>query len=272
MLRVIPSPTFSALEIGPLTIHIYALCIITGIAVAIWLGDRRFNRVTPHGASVVSEVAITAVPVGIIGGRIYHVITSPAAYFGTGGSPIDAFKIWEGGLGIWGAITLGTVAAWLRYRALAKKIELPRFAYFMDALAPGVLFAQALGRFGNWFNIELFGRPLDAPWALQVPLLNRPNSYTQFATFHPTFLYEAIWCIALAVLLMQCGKRLRAGQVFSLYIFGYCIGRAFIESIRIDSAQLVAGVRINIWVSVIVGMGALVAFLRANKGEREIRG
>jgi len=271
VLRVIPSPSFSAWDIGPLTIHIYALCIITGIAVAIWLGDKRFRRVAPHGASVVSEVAITAVPLGIIGGRIYHVITSPAAYFGVGGSPMDAFKIWEGGLGIWGAITVGTCAAWLRYRALAKRIELPRFAYFMDALAPGVLFAQALGRFGNWFNIELFGRPLNAPWALQVPVLNRPSGYGEFETFHPTFLYEAIWCIVLAVLLLRCGERLRTSQVFSLYIFGYCIGRAFIESIRIDSAQLISGVRINIWVSVIVGIGALIAFLRAKKGEREIR-
>lgn len=243
----------------------YALCIIAGVGVAIWLGDKRFNRITPNGASVVSEVAITAVPLGIIGGRIYHVITSPDAYFGSGGHPLDAFKIWEGGLGIWGAVTLGTVAAWLRYRALAKKIELPRFAYFMDALAPGVLLAQAIGRFGNWFNIELFGRPLDAPWALQVPLLNRPDGYTQFATFHPTFAYEAIWCAVLAVLLIKFGKKLKAGQVFSLYIFGYCIGRAGIESIRIDEAHIIAGLRINIWVSLIVAIGALATFFRANK-------
>lgn len=265
MLRSIPSPTFSAFEIGPLTIHIYALTIIAGIGVAIWLGDKRFKRVTPNAASVVSEVAITAVPLGIIGGRIYHVITSPAAYFGTGGDPIDAFKIWEGGLGIWGAVALGTFAAWLRYRALAKKIELPAFGYFMDALAPGVLFAQAIGRFGNWFNIELFGRPLDAPWALAVPLVNRPNGYAEFATFHPTFLYEAIWSTVLALLLIKFGKNLKVGQVFSLYILGYCIGRAGIEAIRIDAANIIAGLRINVWVSVIVAIGALTVFLRANK-------
>ena len=133
MLRSIPSPTVSALEIGPFTIYLYALCIITGIAVAIWLGDKRFRAVAPHGASVVSEVAITAVPVGIIGGRLYHVITSPAQYFGSNGNPVDALKIWQGGLGIWGAIALGTVAAALRYRMLAKKIELPAFAYFRRA-------------------------------------------------------------------------------------------------------------------------------------------
>ena len=154
------------MELGPFTFHLYALCIIAGIAIAIWLGDKRFRAQAPDAKSVVSEVAITAVPVGIIGGRIYHVITSPDAYFGSGGNPVDAFKIWEGGLGIWGAISLGVVGAWLRYRQLAKRMELPNFALFLDALAPGILFAQAIGRFGNWFNIELFGKPLQAPWAL----------------------------------------------------------------------------------------------------------
>lgn len=250
----------------------YALCIIAGIAVAIWLGDKRFRSVAPNGASVVSEIAITAVPLGIIGGRIYHVITSPDAYFGRGGHPMDAFKIWEGGLGIWGAVALGTFAAWLRYRMLAKRIDLPAFAYFMDALAPAVLIAQSLGRFGNWFNIELFGRPLDAPWALQVPLLSRPHGFTQFATFHPTFLYEAIWSAVLALLLIKFGKKLYVGQVFSLYILGYCIGRAGIETIRIDEAHYLAGIRINVWVSIIVAIGALIAFLRVNvKGKEVLR-
>ena len=265
MLRSIPSPTLSALEIGPLTIHLYALCIITGIAIAIWLGDKRFKAVAPNGASVVSEVAITAVPFGIIGGRIYHVLSSPDAYFGIGGHPLDALKIYEGGLGIWGAISLGTIAAWFRYRHLAKKIQLPPFALFMDALAPGVLLAQAVGRFGNWFNIELFGRPLNAPWALSVPLIDRPSGYTQFETFHPTFLYEAIWCALLAMFLIKFGKRFRPGQVFALYIFGYCLGRVAIESIRIDEAHHILGLRLNVWVGVIVAMGALVMFRRLSK-------
>ncbi|MEY3649486.1 MAG: hypothetical protein RL370_189, partial [Actinomycetota bacterium] len=178
---------------GPLTFHLYALCIIAGIAIAIWLGDKRFRAQAPEAKSVVSEVAITAVPAGIIGGRIYHVITSPNAYFGSGGNPVDALKIWEGGLGIWGAISLGAVGAWLRYRQLAKRMELPNFAIFLDALAPGILFAQAIGRFGNWFNIELFGKPLNAPWALEVPVQYRPSGYAAFETFHPTFLYEALW-------------------------------------------------------------------------------
>ena len=155
-----PTPTQSALELGPLTIHFYALFIIAGIAIAIWLGDKRFRAQAVNGASVVSEVAITAVPVGVIGGRIYHVISSPAAYFGANGDPVAALKIWQGGLGIWGAIAFGFLGAYLRYRTLQKRIDLPSFAVFADALAPGILFAQAIGRFGNWFNGELFGRPL----------------------------------------------------------------------------------------------------------------
>ena len=243
----------------------YALCIISGIALAIWLGDRRFKVASPYSRSIVSEVAITAVPFGIIGGRMYHVITSPDAYFGSGGHPLDAFKIWEGGLGIWGAIALGTVGAWWRYRALNKRFDLAPFTVFMDALAPGVLLAQAIGRFGNWFNHELFGRPLNALWSLEIPVRDRPYGFSTFETFHPTFLYEALWCSALAFVLLRIGKRLRPGQVFALYVFGYCIGRMGIESLRIDTAHVVAGLRINMWVSLIVAVVALVSFLRIPK-------
>ena len=245
---------------GPFTFDLYALCIIAGIAIAIWLGDKRFRAQAPDAKSVVSEVAITAVPVGIIGGRIYHVITSPDAYFGSDGNPVDAFKIWEGGLGIWGAISLGAAGAWLRYRQLAKRMVLPNFALFLDALAPGILFAQAIGRFGNWFNIELFGKPLQAPWALEVPAQYRPSGYSAFETFHPTFLYESLWCVLLAFALIKFGKNLAPGQVFSLYVMVYSIGRLAIESIRIDSAEIIAGLRLNIWVSLIVVVGGAVIF------------
>ncbi len=253
------------MELGPFTFHLYALCIITGIAVAIWLGDKRFRDRATQAKSVVSEVSITAVPFGIIGGRIYHVITSPDAYFGKGAHPLDAFKIWEGGLGIWGAISLGAIAAWFRYRQLAKKLDLPSFLVFLDALAPGVLFAQAIGRFGNWFNVELFGRPLDAPWALQVPTRFRPLGYSAFETFHPTFLYESLWCALLAVALIGAGKRLKSGQIFSLYVMGYSIGRLVIESIRIDTAHIFAGLRVNIWVSLLVSLAGLVTLLSQSK-------
>ena len=262
MIRAIPSPTVSSLELGPFTFHLYALCIITGIAIAIWLGDKRFRSHAPDSKSVVSEVAITAVPVGIIGGRIYHVITSPDAYFGSGGNPVDALKIWGGGLGIWGAISLGVLGAWLRYRQLGKRMQLPNFALFLDALAPGILFAQAMGRFGNWFNIELFGKPLIAPWALEVPAQYRPTGYSAFETFHPTFLYESLWCAILAFVLIKFGKRLAPGQIFSLYVMVYSIGRLAIESIRIDSAHTIAGLRLNIWVSLIVVIAGAVT-LRA---------
>jgi prolipoprotein diacylglyceryl transferase len=259
-----PTPTQSALEIGPLTIHFYALCIISGIAVAIWLGDKRFRAQTANGQSVVSEVAVTAVPVGIIGGRIYHVISSPSAYFGANGNPVDAFKIWQGGLGIWGAISLGLFGAYLRYRTLRKRLDLPSFAVFVDALAPGILFAQAIGRFGNWFNGELFGRPLDTWWALDVPSKYRPFEFREFESFHPTFLYEAIWCTLVATLLILIGKHLKAGQVFAAYVFAYCIGRFFIELIRIDSANTIAGLRVNVWVSLIVALGSALIFTRGS--------
>ncbi len=262
MIRSIPSPSISELSIGPFTLHFYALCIILGIILAIWLGDKRFVRHGENTKSVVSEVAIYAVPAGIIGGRLYHVITSPDAYFGLGGHPLDALKIWNGGLGIWGAISLGAYVAYLRYRVLAKKVTLPHFGYFLDALAPGVLFAQAIGRFGNWFNIELFGRPLNAPWALKVPLSYRPNGYAQYESFHPTFLYESLWCIALAIILISWGSRAKPGQLFSLYIAGYCLGRFFIEIIRIDQAHTFAGLRINVWVSILVGAFALLTYKR----------
>lgn len=265
MLIAFPTPTQSALEIGPLTIHYYALCIITGIAVAIWLGDKRFRAQTVNGKSVVSEVAITAVPVGIIGGRIYHVISSPAAYFGADGHPLDAFKIWQGGLGIWGAISLGLAGAYLRYRTLRKRMDLPSFAVFADALAPGILFAQAIGRFGNWFNGELFGRPLNTWWALDVPFKYRPFGYSQFESFHPTFLYEAIWCVLVATALIKFGNKLKAGQLFAAYVFAYCVGRFFIELIRIDSANTLAGLRVNVWVSVIVAIGSALIFARASR-------
>ena len=265
MLIAFPTPTQSALEIGPLTIHYYALCIITGIAIAIWLGDKRFREQTVNGQSVVSEVAITAVPVGIIGGRLYHVISSPSAYFGANGNPLDVLKIWQGGLGIWGAISLGLFGAYMRYRTLQKRIDLPSFAVFVDALAPGILFAQAIGRFGNWFNGELFGRPLDTWWALDVPSKYRPFGFSEFESFHPTFLYEAIWCTLVATLLIVFGKRFKAGQVFAAYVFAYCVGRFFIELIRIDSANTIAGLRVNVWVSVIVALGSALIFARGSR-------
>jgi prolipoprotein diacylglyceryl transferase len=261
----IPSPPQSSFEVGPFTFHFYALCIIAGIAVAIWLGDKRLRAHDPALVTVVSDVAIFAVPAGIIGGRIYHVLSSPNDFFGSTGSLLDVFAIWKGGLGIWGAISLGALGAYVGYRRVARTrpdIKLPHFLVFLDALAPGILLAQAIGRFGNWFNVELFGRPLDTWWALEVPVLKRPADVRAFETFHPTFLYEAIWCSLVAIILILLSKRLLAGQVFAIYIASYCLGRFFIESIRIDSANLFFGLRQNEWVSIAVGGLALIYFLR----------
>lgn len=262
MFRSIPTPTLSQLSIGPFTVHFYALCIIAGIAVAIWLGNKRLAAHDPSLEGVVSEVAVIAVPSGIIGGRLYHVITSPDKYFGENGDLLSALKIWEGGLGIWGAISLGALGAFVSYRRLAKTMNLPSFGVFLDAIAPGILFAQAIGRFGNWFNAELFGRPLDAWWGLSIPYKYRPRGYGLVETFHPTFLYEALWCSLLAIVLIRFASKWSAGATFAAYVGSYSLGRLFIESLRIDEAHQIAGMRINQWVSLaLIGVGAAI-FLR----------
>ena len=268
MHQSIPTPTTSAFVIGPFTIHFYALCIIVGVAAAIWLGNRRFVANFPEAHGVVADVAIYAIPAGVIGGRLYHVITSPELYFGTSGHPADIFKIWNGGLGIWGAIALGTFIAFIAYRALARKKELPSFLYFLDALAPGVLIAQAIGRWGNWFNGELFGRPLDAPWALAVPTFLRPSGYLSFTTFHPTFLYESIWCLVVAALLLNLGARLAPGSIFFLYVALYSLGRFFIEGLRIDTAHTFGGLRLNQYVAVLLALGASAFLLKNSRRSR----
>ena len=265
MLSSIPTPTNSAIGIGPLTVHYYALCIIVGVAVAIWLGNKRYRTFandSEQSIGVVADVAIYAVPAGIIGGRIYHVITSPAQYFGENGKPIDALKIYEGGLGIWGAISLGALVAWIGYRKRAKDLDLPSFRLFLDALAPGILIAQAIGRIGNWFNGELFGRPFSGSWALEIPVAKRPIGYLQYETFHPTFLYETIWCLLVAALLIWLTPKLKAGQSFAIYVALYCVGRFAIESLRIDDANEILGLRVNLWTALIVGLIASALALR----------
>ena len=251
--QFIPSPTRAFIELGPLTIHFYAIAILTGIAVAIYWGNARF--VAAGGApGRVSEVAIIAVPMGVIGGRIYHVISSPQGYFGDNGRPIEIFYIWQGGLGIWGAISLGLAAAWWSFKR--NKISAANsltFGVFADALAPGVVVAQAIGRWGNWFNVELFGRPTTLPWGLEVPMRFRPDGFTEFATFHPTFIYESIWCLIVAFLLLRFEKfRMAPGSIFIAYVALYSFGRIFIESLRIDDANLILGLRLNIWVGILV--------------------
>jgi len=265
MKQLIPSPSLSSFSVGPLTIHFYALCIIIGIAAAIWIGRKRYANLGGNPDDV-SEVAIWAVPFGIIGGRIYHVITSPSQYFGANGNPIDALRIWEGGLGIWGAISLGAVGAYLYFRTHKTSLN---FRQLLDSLAPGVVVAQAIGRIGNYFNQEVFGRPTELPWGLEIDPVNRPNGFESYSTFHPTFLYELLWCLVVAALLIKLPGVLKQitskqGDVFALYIFGYTAGRVWIENLRIDEANLILGLRLNIWVSLIVLIAAS-AYLIASK-------
>jgi prolipoprotein diacylglyceryl transferase len=198
------------------------------------------------------------------------VISSPNDYFGKNGEPIDALKIWQGGLGIWGAISVGAIAAFVAYKQQMKKKDLPAFGYFLDALAPGILLAQAIGRLGNWFNAELFGRPTDLPWALEIPQASRPSGYAEFQTFHPTFLYELIWCILIATALILVRKKLAPGQIFSAYVALYSVGRLLIEVIRIDEANTIAGLRVNVWVSAIIATLALLNYLRLGRSSAKI--
>ena len=265
MKQLIPSPSLSSFSVGPLTIHFYALCIIAGIAAAIWIGRKRYANLGGNPDDV-SEVAIWAVPFGIIGGRIYHVVTSPSQYFGSNGNPIDALRIWEGGLGIWGAISLGAVGAYLYFKTHKTSLN---FRQLLDSLAPGVIVAQAIGRIGNYFNQEVFGKPTELPWGLEIDSVNRPNGFESYSTFHPTFLYELLWCLVIAVLLIKLPGFLkkitaRQGDVFALYVFGYTAGRVWIETLRIDEANLILGLRLNIWVSLIVLITAS-AYLIASK-------
>jgi prolipoprotein diacylglyceryl transferase len=262
-LMSIPSPAESVWYLGPLPLRGYALCIILGIVAAIWIGERRW--VARGGASgEVSDLALWAVPFGVIGGRLYHVLTDWRLYFGEDGDPVAALQIWKGGLGIWGAVALGAFGLWLGARR--RGIKLPPL---VDALAPGVLVAQAIGRWGNWFNQELYGRPTDLPWGLEIDVAHRPLQYLDVETFHPTFLYECLWNLGAFALLIWLDRRFRLGhgRVFALYVMTYTLGRGWIEHMRIDDVQMddVLGLRLNVWTSIVLFAVALVAFLWSNR-------
>nr|WP_184830103.1 prolipoprotein diacylglyceryl transferase [Jiangella mangrovi] len=252
----IPSPSSGSWDIGGFELRAYALCIMAGIVLAIWVGNKRWLA-RGGEAGVVADVAVWAVPFGIIGGRLYHVITDNQLYFREGRDPWQALRIWEGGLGIWGAIAMGGLGVWIACR----RRGVP-FAAMADALAPGILLAQAVGRWGNWFNQELFGKPTDLPWGLEIDPVNRPAGYADVATFHPTFLYESLWAVGLAFLLMWLDKRyaIGFGRLFALYVAGYTLGRGFWEYLRIDPANDVFGIRVNLWVSGIIFVAAVAYF------------
>ncbi len=254
----IPSPSQGVWELGPLPIRGYALCIIAGVVFAIWLGERRW--IARGGtAGEVSDIAIWAIPFGLIGGRLYHVMTDYKLYFGEGRDPVTALYVWRGGLGIWGAIALGAVGV-----AIAARRHNIKLLPMLDALAPGVLVAQAMGRWGNWFNQELFGRPTDLPWGLEIDATHRPFGFEEFATFHPTFLYECLWNLAAFVFVMWADRhfRLGHGRVVALYVMSYTLGRGWIEYLRIDNVQMndVLGLRLNVWTSIVLFVLAALYF------------
>jgi prolipoprotein diacylglyceryl transferase len=273
-LAAIPSPTTSVWHILGLPVRAYALCIVLGIVAAVLVMEYRLRRrgVAPWASL---DVAVWAVPFGILGARIYHVLTSPGDYFGSGGDPIRIFMIWEGGLGIWGAVAGGAVGAWFA----ARQLGLP-LTVLADALAPGLPLAQAIGRFGNWFNNELYGTVTTLPWGLRVHDMDRANPGHATVIdgkpvqlpdlYHPTFLYEAVWDVGVAVLVFLLDRRFKfgRGRAFALYVMAYTIGRGWIEMLRTDDAAQFFGVRLNVFTSIIVFLGALIYFL-AVKGPRQ---
>jgi len=250
-LTSIPSPDISYIDIGFARIHFYALFILTGIVIATALADFRLSR---RGAEkgIMLDVALWAVPFGIAGGRFFHVVTHPDDYFYAGADLLDVFKIWEGGLAIYGALIFGAIGVLLGTRKLGL-----RFLTVADAMAPGILIAQGIGRLGNYFNKELFGLPTDLPWGLEISSTNPayPVGLPAGLTFHPTFLYELIWNLlgAFALLWLGSKAKLQWGRIFGLYLAIYSLGRVWIESIRIDPSEIILGLRINVW-SALIGL------------------
>jgi len=278
VLAYFPSPAQGVWYLGPFPVRAYALCIIAGIIAALVIGDRRWAaRGGERG--VVYDVALWAVPFGLIGGRLYHVLTDWTTYFGEGGAGLGAaLRIWEGGLGIWGAIALGGVGAWIACRR--RGIPLPAFG---DAIAPGIVLAQAIGRLGNYFNQELYGRETTVPWGMEifyrrdssgvvdVHSLDGVSTGQVAAVVHPTFLYELLWNLLVFVFLLYVDRKYRLGhgRLFALYVASYCVGRFWIELMRDDTATLVAGIRINVFTATFVFIGAVVYMLLAPKGRED---
>jgi prolipoprotein diacylglyceryl transferase len=260
-LAFIPSPPASEVYLGPIPLRGYAFCIIIGVFLAVWLGGRRW---VARGGRVgtVADVAVWAVPFGLVGGRLYHVITDYQLYFGEGRNWVDAFKVWQGGLGIWGAVALGAVGAWIGCRR--RGIPLPAYA---DAVAPGVAFAQAIGRWGNWFNQELYGRATDLPWAVKIDPSHRPIDSPGIATYHPTFLYECLWDVGVGVLVIWADRRFKLGhgRALALYVAAYTVGRFWVEWLRIDDAHHFLGLRLNDWTSIVVFVVAVAYILVSRK-------
>jgi prolipoprotein diacylglyceryl transferase len=278
VLAYFPSPPQGVWHLGPIPLRAYALFIIIGIIAALLIGDRRWEaRGGERG--VIYDIALWAVPFGLIGGRLYHLATDWRTYFGEAGAgPIAALRIWDGGLGIWGAVALGGVGAWIACRR--RDIPLPAFG---DAIAPGIVLAQAIGRLGNYFNQELFGRETTLPWGLEIFYRRDPAGFVDVHSLdgvstgqlamvvQPTFLYELLWNLLIFVVLIFLDRRfsLGHGRLFATYVAGYCVGRFWVELLRDDTATHIAGIRINSFTSTFVLIGAVVYLILAPKGRED---
>lgn len=251
-LAYLPSPPDSSIDLGPLSIRAYGLAIALGVIAAVAIAQRRWQRAGGN-AEDISALALWAVPVGIVGARAYHVLTDLDRFAGRWH---EALYVWKGGLGIPGGLLAGVLVGVL----VAQRRNLP-VARLLDAVAPAIPVAQAIGRLGNWFNQELFGGPTDLPWALRIDPDQRPARFADATTFHPTFAYEAIWNLGLAGLLVYIGRRfrLRDGTLFALYVAGYGAGRMWVESLRVDPAAMLWGLRFNVLVGGLAVIGGCVA-------------
>ena len=267
ILTSIPSPDVSYIELGPLRIHFYALFILTGIILALLLTESRLKaRGVESGVAL--DVSFWAIPFGILGARFFHVVTHPNDYFYQGADLLAPFRIWEGGIAIYGALIFGALGAYIGARKSGIK-----FTSYLDAVAPGILLAQAIGRWGNYFNQELFGQPTDLPWGLEISRGNPayPSGLPDGVLFHPTFLYESIWSLIGVALLLAADKRfnLRWGRMIGLYFIYYSVGRVWVEAIRIDPSEIILGLRINIWsaiLGIVAGIAVLAISYRKHKG------
>ncbi|HUQ64477.1 MAG TPA: prolipoprotein diacylglyceryl transferase [Acidimicrobiales bacterium] len=254
LLLSIPSPSRGVLYLGPIPIRAYALCILLGVLAAIWLARKRWAAMG-FDPKQISDIAVWAVPAGLIGARLYHVVTDYQRYTD---DPVAALRIWDGGLGIWGGVALGAAVGLVVARRWGMNLPL-----LLDAVAPAIPLAQAIGRFGNYFNQELFGRPTSLPWALKIDFAHRPAGYTEASTFHPTFLYESLWCLAVVGLVLLVDRKgwLAPGRLFALYVAAYSFGRFWFEALRIDPAHEILGLRLNDWVSLLLFSGAAIIVL-----------
>ena len=257
-LASIPSPPSDRISIGPFDFRFYGLMIAFGVMAAVEIGRRRWDAKGGDPDDVV-KIATWAVPAGLVGARLYHVATDWKSYQGRW---IEALYVWKGGLGIPGGLLLGILVGVIIARGLNMNLRVA-----VDALIPGIPVAQAIGRLGNWFNQEIFGMPTDKPWGVEIDEAYRPTEFIDSPTFHPTFLYEALWNLALAgsLILIDRRKILKPGQILPLWVVGYGVGRFIVEGLRIDSASLIWGIRVNLWVSGIAIVGGLLWFVWMGK-------